>query len=99
MSTTDREDDLPEIAESVSPTPGLQVVVEQPVPPRERTRRTIAFVLVFALVGLLVVGAIGWICYGDDTPRMQNFAIIFSPITTLFGTVIGFYFSSTEDRR
>lgn len=79
------------------PQPGLNGVIrEVRKGHREVTRRHIALILVAALVALTAVGATGWLIWGSDTARMQNFAIVFSPITTLFGTVIGFYFSSGD---
>ncbi|MFN8192511.1 MAG: hypothetical protein U0R78_19205 [Nocardioidaceae bacterium] len=41
---------------------------------------------------VIVVGAIGWLRFGDDTARMQGYAVIFSPVSTLLGTILGYYF-------
>lgn len=85
-----------ELSEDSAPAPGLQKLTTRPIK-REHTRRTIAYILVGTLVALAIVGAAGWLFFGEDTDRMQNFAVVFSPVTTLIGTVIGFYFSSTAD--
>lgn len=63
---------------------------------RETTRTKLAWALVLSLIALVGVGATGWLLYGNDVERMQTFAIVFAPIVTLVGTVLGFYFSSKD---
>lgn len=66
-------------------------------PSREHARRQLAYWLLVLLTILVVVGCVGWLAHGTDRDRMQNYAILFSPIVTLLGTVLGFYFSSHDN--
>lgn len=50
------------------------------------------FVLILATV--VLVGCVGWLMDGNDVDRMQTFAGVFGPVTTLLAAVLGFYFSS-----
>lgn len=84
-----------EILENVEPREGLAVPRETAVD-REKTRRRLAYGLVIILAGMVAVGCAGWLKYGGDVERMQNFGLIFAPIVTLLGTILGFYFSSKE---
>jgi hypothetical protein len=60
----------------------------------DNTRRWIAYGLVLLLATVTIIGALGWWSHGADPQRIQSYAIIFSPVVTLVGTVLGFYFSS-----
>ncbi|MGB3764489.1 MAG: hypothetical protein WA966_14840 [Ornithinimicrobium sp.] len=84
----------------VDPVPGLvhphETLLQRK---REDARRWIALALIFMLFVLVAVGCWGWISHGSDVERMQNFAVLFSPVVTLLGTVLGFYFSSADGRR
>lgn len=83
------------ISEDVEPSPGL-IRLQGSHVPREETRRRLAYALV-AILGILVaVGCAGWLLHGDDVDRMQNFALIFAPVVTLLGTILGFYFSNAD---
>lgn len=65
----------------------------------DSTRRWIAYGLVLLLATITIIGALGWWRHGEDPERIQSFAIIFSPVVTLVGTVLGFYFSSGRPSR
>jgi hypothetical protein len=79
-----------------APTGGLLSPEQRRQAQRDKTRDGLAWVLVVILAVLVVVGCVGWLCYGDDTQRMQSFAILFGPVTTLLGAVLAFYFSSPD---
>lgn len=85
------------VAEDVEPRPGLSYPQEIETP-RDATRKWLAYALVFILLILVVVGCVGWLRDGSDADRMQNFSLLFAPIVTLLGTILGFYFSSGERR-
>lgn len=57
------------------------------------TRRWLAIILMAMLAIVVLAGAIGWILWGDDPDRMQNFSVVFSPLFTLAAGALGFYFS------
>lgn len=81
------------ITEDTIPVPGLpQQSAPQIEVYRERTRRHLAWAMIGLLATVIVVGAIGWLRFGDDTARMQGYAVIFSPVSTLLGTILGYYF-------
>lgn len=84
-----------EIRETVEPRRGLEQLHETVVS-REKTRRRIAYLLVFILAGMVAVGCVGWLSHGEDVERMQNFGLIFAPVTTLLASMLAFYFSSKE---
>lgn len=63
---------------------------------RESTRNWIVYALLAILALLVLVGCIGWLMYGADTSRMQNFSVLFSPVVTLLAGMLGFYFSSEK---
>lgn len=59
----------------------------------EKNRSLLLKALLFIAAGLVLTGCIGWLWHGNEVDRMQSFAIVFSPIMTLLGTAVGFYFS------
>jgi hypothetical protein len=80
-----------------APPDGQAPVLQKLVPKQhpDDTRRWLAQWLLGALIALIAVGCYGWFLYGDSLQRMQSFILIFSPIVTLVGTVLAFYFSSS----
>ena len=48
---------------------------------------------VFLLIGIIVVGAVGW-CRGADLGGWASFT---APVFTLIGVVVAFYFGKTSD--
>jgi len=87
------------IEEHSQPTPGNPPVLQPRRPPRQHpddTRMFLAYGLLAVLAGVVAAGCWGWIEYGDDPARMQSFGALFSPVVTLVGTVLAFYFFSSK---
>jgi hypothetical protein len=91
-----RAPEIDETGEVPAPPGGLLTPDQQRQVQRDKTRDYLAWVLILILAGLVLVGCIGWLRHGNDTSQMQSFAILFGPVTTLLGTVLGFYFSSAD---
>lgn len=61
------------------------------------TRRWLAYALVALLFILVIVGSVGWLTMGpNEVEHLQSFALIFSPVVTLVGTMLGFYYRSEQ---
>lgn len=87
-------DEAGEVLEEDLPTSTAPAYKTSPVPPthEDKTRRAIAIGLVILLSLLAGVGCYGWIAHPANSDHLQAFGILFSPVVTLVGTVLGFYF-------
>lgn len=90
-------EDLPAVitkslTEDVDPLPRLGKPQTTPVDP-DRVRWELARLHVYVLVGIVVVGAVGW-CRGADLGGWASFT---APVFTLIGVVVAFYFGKTSD--
>ena len=61
---------------------------------REKTRSWLAIVLGVLLIVQVLTACLGWLFADRDLESMQAFAVVAAPLTTLLGTVLGFYFGS-----
>jgi hypothetical protein len=87
-----------EISEDASPAQDRPVLRPQAQPPHpDSVRMWLAIGMVLILTGIVGVACYGWID-GRDLESMQALAIVLSPVVTLVGTILGFYFSSSARR-
>ena len=86
-----------QLSEDATPQGGLNALRQRPRRwSREDTRTSIAWAMIFILGAVVVIGVLGWWFQRASTERMESLAVMFAPIVTLVGTVLGFYFS--DDR-
>ncbi|MDO4900685.1 hypothetical protein [Actinomyces sp.] len=60
---------------------------------REGMRSWLAYVLGVTLIGVVVVGAAGWLFFGRP---LQDWVTFTAPILTMIATVSGFYFRDRQ---
>lgn len=80
------------LTENVDPLPHLGRPQTTPVDP-DRVRWELARLHVYVLVGIVVVGAVGWFRGAD----LGGWASFTAPVFTLIGVVVAFYFGKTSD--
>jgi uncharacterized protein YneF (UPF0154 family) len=90
------EDVIDEASDDIQPAghgskaPG----VVQLEPDRDAQTRTWLAVALTGLLALLAgVAAYGWLIMGKQLDELQAYMLVVSPIVTLTGTILGFYFS------
>lgn len=82
----------PDLTENFDPLPHTYTPTTLPIDP-DRVRWELARMHVFLLIGIIVVGAVGW-CRGADLGGWASFT---APVFTLIGVVVAFYFGKTSD--
>lgn len=99
-SSVDRVE-APEIApivEDVPPSKSAPVIFGTPPPThRDKLRGWLAIGMASLLGVIVVVALYAWAFQKADLERMQSLALVFSPIVTLMGTILGFYFASDHE--
>lgn len=90
-------DEIDEAGSVAAPAPGLPPAArasrDHSTP---RTRNLIACGLLIILGALVLTGCGGWLLLDRNKADFQAFAVMFSPIVTLVGTVLAFYFGTKE---
>lgn len=83
-----------EFVEDVPPASGK--LVDGRPSHTDRTRRDIAYALL-GLMGVTIVGTLVAVVFGRLTvDEMKEVSLLITPIATLTGTAIGFYFASDQ---
>lgn len=70
---------------------------DKKAPHPDRVRMYLAGAMVAILAVIVGVACYGWIM-GRHLEDMQALAIVMSPVVTLVGTILGFYFSSERQK-
>lgn len=82
-------------ANRVPPPSGGLAKLKTTTERRESTRTFLACWLLALLSAIVVVGLYGW-ATGASRDRLEDLALMYSPIITLMATVLGFYFASQD---
>lgn len=62
----------------------------------DKTRRIVALTLVFLLAGVTAVALVAFIFGALSVDEIRELGIILTPVLTLTGTAVGFYFGSDQ---
>ncbi|WP_328329964.1 hypothetical protein OHA70_07495 [Kribbella sp. NBC_00382] len=89
-----------EIVESVPVPNGLPEILRErsPKDPDRNVRTGLAWALTLLLVALALVAAGGWLLGSKKLEDLQAYLLVMSPIVTLTGTILGFYFSADRSQ-
>lgn len=87
------QEEYHEIVEHNDPGAGIVLRSVAPPPHPDRVRMYLAMAMLAILGGIVVTGCVGWL-RGATLREMQSLATVLSPVITLVGTTLGFYFWS-----
>jgi hypothetical protein len=82
-------------ANTVPPPSGGLIKLKTTTEKREQTRTYLAYWLLALLTAIVGVGLWGWAA-GASRDRLEDLALMYSPVVTLMATVLGFYFASRD---
>jgi hypothetical protein len=92
-------DVIDEVAANIQP-PAKAPSVLQLAPDRDaQTRTWLAYALTALLAILAMAAAYGWLVMDKTLDQLQAYMLVVSPIVTLTGTILGFYFSATRKNK
>lgn len=86
------------IIERVQPAPERPVFKGTTFRGDDATRQSLARWMLAMLGFLVLTACVGWAVLKKDQQAIQSFLLIMSPIVTLTGTILGFYFSAPRQR-
>ena len=94
-------DVIDEISENVAALrPSEAPAVVTLAPDRDaQTRTWLAYALTGLLAVLALVAAYGWLIQNKALEQLQSYMLVVSPIVTLTGTILGFYFSASRKNK